>query len=131
MRTISKNKLIFFVGLLLSVPTAYFILISVLKYELGYDYLFDSIRPTLESWGIQESFGWNINLLILFGPVLALVLNILHILNIRFEFSKQKFDCQLSITKSWWNLAVVLLSGGVLFILSVYLFLENCNCHYE
>lgn len=131
MKTISKNKLIFFVGLLLSFPTAYFILISVLKYEMGYDYLFDSIRPTLESLGIKESFGWNINLLILFGPVLALILNMLHVLSIHFEFSKQKIDCQLSIIKSWWNLAVVLLSGGVLFILSAYLFLENCNCHYE
>ena len=69
MRTISKSKLIFFVGLLLSVPTAYFILISGLKYELGYDYLFDGIRPTLESGGIQEPFGWNIGLLILFPAI--------------------------------------------------------------
>ena len=128
MKTISKNNLNFFIGLLLSLPTAYFIFISLLKYELGYPFLFDSIQSTLESWGIKESFGWNINLLILFGPVLALLLNVLSVLHIRFEFSKERIDCRLSITKSWWNLAVVLLSGGVLFILSAYLFLENCNC---
>ncbi len=85
MKTISNHNMNFLAGLLLSLPTAYFIFINILKYELGYDYLYDSIRPALENWGIQESFGWKINLLILFGPVLALLLNVLSVLHIHFD----------------------------------------------
>jgi hypothetical protein len=122
----SKNKLYFLIGLMLAFPTAYFIFINILN-ELGYNYLFDSIWPALQSWGIQEPIGWNINLLILIGPVLALFLNVVSVLHIRFGFSKEKIDCRLTISKSWLNLAVVFLSGTVLAILGMYLFLENCN----
>jgi hypothetical protein len=128
MKTVSKYNIHFFAGLLLSIPAGYFILISVLKYGLGRDYLFDISWPILQRWGIQESFGWNINLLILMGPVLALLLNIISVLHVRFLFSRDKIDCQLSIVKSWRNLAVVLLSGNVVFVLTAYLFLENCSC---
>jgi len=62
------------VGVLLTLPTLYFIFISVMKYVFGWDYLFDAATPTPEGLGIKESFGWNITLLILFGPVLALVI---------------------------------------------------------
>lgn len=128
MKTLSKHSIHFLVGLLLSLPTAYFIFISVLKYKLGNDYLFDISWPILQRLGVQESFGWNINLLILMGPVLALLLNVVSILDVRFNFSKEKIDCQFSIIKSWRNLAIVLLSGGILFVLAGYLFLENCHC---
>lgn len=53
-------------GTLLAIPTAYFILISLLKYGLDQPYLFDSARPFLERMGIKEALGFNINLLILF-----------------------------------------------------------------
>jgi len=116
-------------GLLLSLPTAYFFLISILKFELNTPGLYDAIEPSLQSLGLREDFGWNINLLILFGPVLALLLNVFSVLHIRFETTKEKIDCRVSINKSWKNLAVVLLSGIVLLILFAYLFVENCNCH--
>ena len=117
------------VGLLLSLPTAYFFLISFLKFELNTPGFYDAIKPALQSMGLRESFGWNINLLILFGPVLALILNVLSVIHIRFETTKEKIDCQVSIYKSWKNLAIVFLGGMVLLILLAYLFVENCNCH--
>ena len=52
-------------GLLLVLPTTYFICISILKYELGVQAPFDSNAPFLERIGIKEALGWNINLLIL------------------------------------------------------------------
>jgi hypothetical protein len=128
MNTISKPNIKFLVGLTLSLPAACFIAISVLKYILGYPFLFDGIWPILEGIGIMNPFGL-LNLLILFGPVVALLLNIIAVLHIEFEFTKQNINCQLSVTKSWWNLAVIILSGSILAILYIYLFLENCNCY--
>ena len=55
------------VALLLALPTTY-VLISILKYGWEIDGPFDSSAPLLERMGIKESPGWNINLLILFGP---------------------------------------------------------------
>ena len=126
MKLISKPSIMFFIGLLLSLPAAWFILINILN-ELGYSQLFDRSWPTLQDWGVQEPIGWNINLLIVFGPLFALALNALSILQIRIDFSKEKIDCQLSVLKNWLNISVILLSGGALLILGTYLLLENCK----
>lgn len=115
------------VGLILTMPTAYVIFISVLKYSFGWDYLFDAAAPELERWGIKDPPGLNINLLILCGPVLALLLNVLTVLHIEFETTAERIDCRLSIAKNRKNLAVVFFSSTVLVILFWYLFVENCN----
>ncbi|MEJ7672590.1 MAG: hypothetical protein WKF59_07735 [Chitinophagaceae bacterium] len=67
---INTNR-VFWIGTLLTLPTAYFIFISLLKYGLGIPSLLDSAQPLLERLGIKESLGFNINLLILFGPLIA------------------------------------------------------------
>jgi len=128
MTTTTKSNAFAMIGLLLVTPTFYFILISVLKYVFGVPYLFDSAGPILEQYGISEGLGWNINLLILFGPVLALLMNLTSILNVHFENSKDNFDCRLTIYKKTWNLAVVFFSALVLGTLFLYALGENCNC---
>ena len=129
MTTISRRSFVAAIsGLLLTVPTCYFILISILKYVFGSPYLFDSIAPFLERSGIKEFPGWNINLLILFGPVLALLINLSVILRLHYENSRDFFDCRVTIYKKSWNLAVIVLAGVVLSILFVYALGENCNC---
>lgn len=115
-------------GLLLTVPTFYFIFISVLKYVFGLPELFDSMAPFLERAGIKEFPGWNINLLILFGPVLALLMNLSVVLKVRYENSKDNFDCWVVISKRSWNLAVIVLAILVLATLFMYAVGENCNC---
>lgn len=115
-------------GGLLTLPALYFIFISIMKYVFGWEYLFDVSAPVLGKMGIKESLGWNINLLILFGPLLALLLNMLSVLHIHIETTRDKIDCRFSITKNWKNLAVVLLSTSVLFTLFVYQLGENCSC---
>lgn len=127
MKTFSKQNQVFWIGALLALPAVYFILINVLN-ELGYTYLFDSSWPTLQRWGVQESLGWNINLLILFGPVIALIANLLVIIHMHVDSFEQRIDLYISVTKRWWNLAVVLLCGSVLCMLALYLFLENYHC---
>jgi len=91
-----------------------------------YEITYKQIETHLDSRNVFNYSGFP--LLILFGPVLALLLNVLSVLHIRFETTKEKIDCRVSINKSWTNMAVVCRSGIVLLILFAYLFVENCNC---
>lgn len=126
---IVRSKFIWIAGMLLTIPAFCFFLAAILKFELNTPGLYDAIEPALLAMGLRDNFGFNINLLILFGPVLALLLNVLSVLHIRFETTTEKIDCRVSINKNWKNLAVVFLSANVLLILFAYLFVENCNCH--
>lgn len=116
------------VGALLVLPTAYFIIISLMKYELGQPYLFDVAFPILERLGIKKSIGWNINLLILFGPVVAFAFNLLSVMGIRFLADRKHITCELSIDKSWRNLIVIIVSSIILLFLFAYALGENCRC---
>lgn len=115
-------------GTLLAFPTAYFILISILKYGLELPYLFDSAQPFLERMGIKEALGFNINLLILFGPLVALVLNLFAVLKFDWYNERESFSIKLSIEKHWWNMLLVIFSGLLLAFLFIYAVGENCRC---
>jgi hypothetical protein len=123
-----NRKWSFSIGALLAFPTAYFIFISLLKYGLGIPYLFDSAQPLLESLGIKESLGWNISLLILFGPLIAMVLNLFAVLRIEWYNEKKDFSVKLSIQKHWWNTVLVIFSGILMATLFIYALGENCRC---
>jgi hypothetical protein len=126
MKQLIKPKSIAIISLLLALPTAYFICISVLKFELGVDAPFDSIAPFLERMGIKETLGWNINLLILFGPFIAFLLTIFQVLTIRFQFTQNHFLFQFLIKKRWLPILVAAFSVSLLAFLFVYLVGENC-----
>lgn len=113
------------ISLLLALPAAYFIFISILKYEMGIDAPFDSIAPFLERMGIKETPGWNINLLILLGPVLAFVLVIFQVLKMDWQFTKEQFDFHVTIRKRWLPLLVAGFSACLLAFLTLYLIGEN------
>ena len=115
------------VALLLALPTGYFILVGVLS-EFGIKGPLDAILPMLEKWGSRDALGWNINLLILFGPVLALAFSLFQILKIKFHFSKAQVDFNAQLNLSWFPLLVAAFSAGLLVILFIYLLGENCNC---
>ena len=124
-KTTSRYNWLNAFSLLLVLPAVYFIGISVLKYVFGHDSPFDSAEPLLDSLGIQESLGWNINLLILFGPLLALGLTAMQILHIEWHFTKEQFDFRIRVQKKWFPLIVAFLSGLVLATLFIYLMGEN------
>ncbi len=126
--TTSRYKWLNTVALLLVLPTAYFIIISILKYSLGIDGPFDAIAPWLERMGIKETLGWNINLLILLGPVTALLITIIQVINIQGQFTKDLIQIRLTIRKKWFPVAIAIFSGLLLATLFIYLLGENCNC---
>src|SRR6185295_3521299 len=99
--------------------------ISFLKYELGVHEPFDAIAPVLERMGIKETLGWNINLLILLGPLVAFTLSIFQVLKIKFQFTQNHFLFQVILKKRWLPLLVAAFSVTLLAILFVYLVGEN------
>jgi hypothetical protein len=121
-------KFTFIFGAILMIPTAYFIFISLLKYGLGVSFLFDNIQPLLEKMGIKEAIGWNINLLILFGPVIGLLLNLAAILKVGFHNEKNTLLLEVSIMKYKWNIIAIVIAGMLLMTLFFYLLGENCRC---
>lgn len=126
MKQLIKPNVIAIISLLLALPTAYFICISVLKFELGVDGPFDSVAPFLERMGINETIGWNINLLILFGPFITFLLTIFQVLTIRFQFTQNHFLFQFLIKKRWLPMVVAAFSVSLIAFLFVYLAGENC-----
>ena len=122
----ARQKWVAPASLLLALPTAYFISISILKYSFNIDGPFDSSWPLLERLGIKESLGFNINLLILFGPVLAIVMNIFQVLSIDRRFTKDHFHFHVRIRKHWFPIIVVAICICLLAVLFVYLLVENC-----
>ncbi len=124
---INTNR-VFWIGTLLTLPTAYFIFISLLKYGMGVPSLYDSAQPLLEQLGIKQSLGWNINLLILFGPLIALALNLFSVLRIEWYNERENFSIKLSIQKHWWNMMLAIFSGLLLATLFIYAIGENCRC---
>jgi hypothetical protein len=119
-----NRKWAIMLGALLAFPTAYFILIALLN-EYGYPYLFNAAQPVLEQLGIKESLGFNINLLILFGPMLALVLNLLAVVRIEWYNQSEILSVKFSVQKHWWNMSLIILSGMLLAVLFIYAIGEN------
>jgi hypothetical protein len=124
--TTFKNNWLTAAGFLLVIPTAYFISAGVLS-EFGINGPINTIQSTAEKWGIKEGLGWNINLLILFGPALAFLLTIFQVLKIEWHITKEEFLVNLAIQKRWFPLLVVVLSIGLLGLLFLYAIGENCN----
>jgi hypothetical protein len=115
-------------GALLAFPTAYFIFISILKYGLGLPNLFDISQPLFKRVGIKQSPGLNINLLILFGPFIAMILNLFSVLRIEWFNEKEVFSLKISLEKHWWNIMLVFFSFLLLSVLFFYAVGENCHC---
>ena len=123
----AKTNWLSIAALILVLPAAYFIVISVLKYGLNIDAPFDSSQPFLERMGIKEPPGWNINLLILIGPLLAIVLTAFQWLKIEWHFSEQ-FHLNIVIQKKWTPILIAAFSVSVMAVLFFYLLGENCTC---
>jgi hypothetical protein len=129
MKQITKQSWITWTALLLSLPTAYLISISILKYVFEVDGPFDLAAPLLEEMGIKQSLGWNINLVILLGPVVACLLTVFQVVKIKWQFSSENFQFHITVKKRWFPLLVGAFSLTLLAILFLYLFGENCKCY--
>jgi hypothetical protein len=90
---------------------------------------FDLAAPLPEEMGIKQSLGWNINLVILLGPVVACLLTVFQVVKIKWQFSSENFQFHITVKKRWFPLLVGAFSLTLLAILFLYLFGENCKCY--
>ena len=114
----------FVTGALLALPAAYFVSSAIMNYGLGIDWLWKPIEPIFEK-PANKHFGWNINMLILFGPIIALLINALSLAYLRFEKVGNYFKLEIYIRRNWLNIAVLIIAGGSLAAMFIYLFFEN------
>ncbi|HYJ38236.1 MAG TPA: hypothetical protein VEV87_06450 [Chitinophagaceae bacterium] len=114
------------IGCLLAIPAAYFLLINILN-EIGLPGLYNLSEPLLESLGLSKGIGLNINLLIVFGPLIALLLNVTSVMKVDWEGSGTELKFHINILKKWSNWIIIGLSGLCLLILFFYLLGENCK----
>ena len=122
-----KSNALTIIAALLVFPTVYFIIANLLN-EMGIPGPYNLIGSFVESAGGREPLGWNINLLILCGPVLAILLTIFQFVKIEFHSSKDEFLLHFSILKRWFPILVTTVSGAVLATVFFYMLGENCNC---
>jgi hypothetical protein len=127
MKQLTKNNWVTAIALVLAFPAAWFILVNVLN-EVGISGPYHSSLPVFEQIGVKKSIGWNINLLILFGPIVACFLTALQILKIDRQFTERHFHFHFAIRRCWFPILVGALSMSLLAIISLYLFGENCHC---
>lgn len=128
MRTMTfKNNTLTIIAALLAFPTVYFILANLLN-EFGIPGPYNLIGSFVERAGGGEPIGWNINLLILEGPVVAILLTIFQFVKIEFHSSREEFLLHFSIQKRWFPIVVTMVSVAVLASIFFYMLGENCNC---
>ena len=114
-------------GVLLLLTPFLFASGMILKYNLGIDFglftWFPSWLVSLEEKSIILTF--IIRFLLLGGPLVAVLLNLLSILH--FQFDGGANEVQISIKLKWLNIAVVISCSVVLMIFFFYLLVENIN----
>jgi hypothetical protein len=126
--TSSRSRWLNTTALFFLFPASYVIVISLLKYGLGIDGPFDASAPFLENMGIKEPPGWNINLIILLGPIIALFIVLFQVLHIRWHFTKEHFHFDITIRKKRTTMTIGIIAVMILASMAFYLTGENCSC---
>lgn len=128
-KSVSSNRWIFIAGLLLSLPAAVYLFVSMAKYALGWNGVYDALYPFYLRWGVEEHLGWNINLLIVFGPIIALFMNLPVFAKAGYKAKERELAFSISLKEHWPNVLFAAANSFLLVVLFTYLAGENCNCH--
>jgi hypothetical protein len=110
-------------ALLLVVPAALFVTASLLKYELGVPLLYDLFRPIFES--DAGALRLLIDGAIIMGPIAALLLAARRTLRIGLQRSDHKLVGTFTLDLRASDLAVGIISLGLITTLGAYLIAEN------
>lgn len=127
MRQITRSNWLTVAALMLAFPTTWYIIINLLN-EVGISGPYNSSISIFESMGSKRSLGWNINLLILLGPIAACLLTAFQVVKIDRQFTERHFHFHFAIRRRWFPILVGALSISLLAVMSLYLVGENCHC---
>lgn len=114
-------------GFLLVFPALYFIVSAWLNYGLGFSMLWKVIEPVFEKPG-NKQFGFNINLPILIGPLLAILVNLPQVMQLHSVAEPEELNVHLALKKYSWSCIIISVAAFCLAALFFYLIAENCNC---
>jgi hypothetical protein len=118
----------FLAGALLVMPAIYFFTAAFLNYEMHLPFLWNLVAAWFDR-PQNKVLGWNANLLIAIGPLLAILLTLPGLLQFRLyrdEFDKWQLSALVALSSTRWLVvgAGVLLTG----VMIAYLWGENCFC---
>ena len=101
----------FIIGLLLSLPAALYFFSMFLAGGLA-----DFLIGLLKEWGMASWVRYNMDVILVGGPLLAFLVNLFPMLKIHRYASVNTSERRIRMVKNWLNLSVVILSSLALFI---------------
>ncbi len=123
-KPIFKTTPAFIFGLLLTIPAAYLILANITYSTFNIKALYEPILNFFQQ-PENKRIGLNINLLIIVGPLLALVCNTFSFLHFTFSYADNMLKMEVYFKRSPKNVFVAFFAGICLLILGGYLIFEN------
>ena len=125
--TFSQAKWPVVAGALLVLPGFYFIVAAWLNYALGISLFWRVISPLFDLPS-NKNFGFNINMLIVFAPVLSILLNLRKVLSLQIISTDTEFYINATLNKYSWGWLIISMAAFCLTAICIYLLGENCNC---
>ncbi len=124
-RTVLLNtKKTAWLGSILIVFPLLFLLGLFFKDHLNLDlkiitFIYDWISAQDRMYQNTSLLNWIIRLFFILGPILAIIINLLAITHLRYE--KNMNEVVLSVKIRWFNLSIITLCFGIIFVLFNYL----------
>jgi transcriptional regulator with XRE-family HTH domain len=120
-----KSITAFWAGIIMVFPAVYFILASILKYNFGISFLFETLGIFFSSYEMLKVFNLVSPVIFLFGLLGAFIINFLTMFSIRLWKDKNIFQSEISFSPRTLNLFVSGLSMASLMIMFTYAVVEN------
>lgn len=111
-------------GIVLNVPAGWLILVTILKYGMGYPALSNLSEPLMAPLGLA-TYGAGFNLFVIFFPLLAVVINVMSFTHYEYSFYQHFISMRFMLRKNWWNMAVAANGMLILGLVFIYLLGEN------
>jgi hypothetical protein len=111
---INRNKGIFILATLFVLPAAYCIGGSILKFEPGLPWFYNMAEPLFIKMGLNEKLGFNINLLVLFGPIVALGLSLYSLVKMKTANQHDFYSAPFFFGKQRRKVVLTMLSAKTL-----------------
>ena len=102
----------------------------ILKHYLQIDFgIFTSVYVWIgqadQKFGDKSVINWIIRGLLLFGPLVAIGINLLSVIHIRYE--KAQKEILMSIKLKWLNWLIIIFCSLIFFTFFLYLIIENAH----
>ncbi len=122
----TKRSAVF--GIALLILPLLFLSGVVLKHYLHIDFgIFTSVYVWIgqadKKFGDKSVINWIVRGLLLFGPLVAIGINLLSIIHIRYERAQK--EILMSIKLKWLNWLIIIFCSLIFFIFFMYLIVEN------